>query len=117
MNNLCFPLIQLKSKFFTWKLELLRLVCIHMIVKHNFPKEHLPLTLEARLGSQAPGSEVPTLQVSLPGSLCAQYVWEPVQQEDKALPSWDSCSYGDGCNKEGDILAVSLRSWCLIGSE
>ena len=88
-----------------------------MIVKHNFPKEHLPLTLEARLGSQAPGSEVPTLQVSLPGSLCAQYVWEPVQQEDKVLPSWDSCSYGDGCNKEGDILAVSLRSWCLIGSE
>ena len=59
---------------------------------------------------------MPTLQVSLPRSLCAQYVWEPVQQEDKALPSWDSCSYGDGCDKEGDILAVSLRSWCLMGS-
>ena len=59
---------------------------------------------------------MPTLQVFLPRSLCARYVWEPVQQEDKALPSWDSCSYGDGCDKEDDILAVSLRSWCLMGS-
>ena len=44
-------------------------------------------------------------------------MWEPVQQEDKALPSWDSCSYGNGCDKEGDILAGSLRSWCLLGTE
>ena len=88
-----------------------------MIVKYNLPKEHLPLTLEAKLGSQAPGSEMPTLWVVLPRSLCARYVWQPVQQEDKALPSQDSCSYGDECDKEGDILAVSLRSWCLMGSE
>ena len=88
-----------------------------MIVKYNLPKEHLPLTLEAKLGSQAPGSEMPTLWVFLPRSLCARYVWQPVQQEDKALPSQDSCSYGDECDKEGDILAVSLRSWCLMGSE
>ena len=86
-----------------------------MIVKHNLPNEDLALTLEVKLGSQAPESDTPTMWVwpvalSLPRSLCAQYMWEPVQQEEKALPSWDSCSYGDGCDKEGDILAVSLRS-------
>ena len=40
-----------------------------------------------------------------------------MQQEDKALPSRGSCSYGDRYDKEGDILAASLRSWRLTRSE
>ena len=35
-----------------------------MIVIHSLPKEHLPLTPEARLGIQALRSEMPTLLVS-----------------------------------------------------
>ena len=34
-------------------------------------------------------------------------MWEPVQQEDKALPSQGSCSYGDGCDKVG----MRVTSW------
>ena len=69
-RTFCFPFPGFKSHCIIWKLEILiNHVCIHMIVKHNLPKERLPLTLEARLGSQAPGSETPTLQISLPRSL------------------------------------------------
>ena len=49
-----------------------------MIVKHNLPKEHLPLTLEARLGSQAPGSEMPTQLVSTVAGLPAQVSMYPM---------------------------------------
>ena len=122
-RTFCFPFPGFKSHCIIWKLEILiNHVCIHMIVRHSLPEEHLPLVQEARLGSRAPSQRCPLcwglqLLVSLPRSLCLQYVWEPVQQEDKALPSQGSCFYGDRYDKEGDILASSLRSWCLTGSE
>ena len=50
-----------------------------MIVKHNLPKEHLPLTLEARLGSQAPGSETPSLLVLPVAGLPAQVSVCPIR--------------------------------------
>ena len=70
-----------------------------MIVIYSLPKEHLPLTPEVRLGNRAPGSEMPSLLVSPVASIPAQV--SCVQQEDKALPLRGSCSYGDGCDKEG----------------
>ena len=51
----------ISQKCTTWKLEILRPVCTHVIVVRSLPKEHLPLTPEARLGSRAPGSEMTTL--------------------------------------------------------
>ncbi|CAN0562508.1 unnamed protein product [Rangifer tarandus platyrhynchus] len=41
-------------------------------------------------------------------SLCARYVWEPVRQEDKALPSRGSWSYGEDVTKKTESIQVTL---------
>ena len=48
-RTICVPFPQLKSKSVSiWKLEMLRPVCIHVIVMLGLPEEHLPLTPEGR---------------------------------------------------------------------
>ena len=85
-----------------------------MIVIPSLLQEHLPLTREASLGSQKASSEMPSLLVSpVAGvtaqvSMCLIRVWESVQQEDKALPSWGSCSYGEDVTERE---VGGLTSW------
>ena len=78
---------------------------------HSLPQEHLPLTPEARLGSRAPRSETPSLLVSPVAGLPAQVSMCPIcvgalRQEDKALPSRGSFSYGEDVTERG-----GLTSW------
>ena len=117
-----FPLPQHKSKYTTWKLEILTPVCTHAIVLCSLPKEHLPLTPEARLRSRAPGSEMTTLQVSPVAGLSAQVFMCPIcvgacAAGGQALILWGSCSYGNRSDREGGILTPSVRRWCLMGPE
>ena len=113
--------IRLKSKCIIYKLEILRSVCIQLIVMHSLPQEHLPLTPEARLGSRAPRSETPSLLVSPVAGLPAQVSMSPIHVGACAAGGQGPALTGllflwEGCDKEGDILA-SLRSSCLMGSE
>ena len=120
-RTFCFPLSGFKSKYIIWKLEILRPVCIHMIVMHSLTEEHLSLVQEARLGSQAPGSETPILLVLPVAGLPAQVSMSPILVGVCAAGGQGPALTGllflwGGCDKEGDILA-SLRSCCLTGSE
>ena len=92
-----------------------------MIVIHSLPKEHLPLTPKARLGIQAPRSEMPILLVSPVAGLPVQVSMCPIHVGASAAggqgPAFMGLLLWGECDKEGDFLAVSLRSWCLLGSE
>ena len=95
-----------------------------MIVIHSLPKEHLPLTPEVRLGNWAPGSEMPSLLVSPVAGLPAQVSMCPICVGACAAGGQGPAFTGllflwGGCDRErwADILAASLRSWCLMGSE
>ena len=112
----------ISQKCTTWKLEILRPVCTHVIIMCSLSKEHLLLAPEARLGSRALRSEMPTLLVSPVAGLTAQV--------SMCLICVGACAAGGqglafmgllflwgGCDREGDILAPSLRSWYLTGSE
>ena len=78
LRTFCFPFPGFKSNCIVWKLEILRPVCIHMIVMHSLTEEHLSLVQEARLGSQAPGSETPILLVLPVAGLPAQVSMCPI---------------------------------------
>ena len=90
----------------------------------QFAKQHLPLAPEVRLGSRAPGSEMPTLLVSPVAGLPAQVSMCPMHVGACATGEQGHAITGllflwGGCDRErwADILAASLRSWCLMGSE
>ena len=87
----------------------------------SLSKEHLLLAPEARLGSRAPGSEMPTLLVSPVAGLTSQVSMCPIRVGACAAGGQGPALVGllflwGGCDR-GDILAPSLRSWCLTGSE
>ena len=96
--------------------------CLYPCDYHgSLSKEYLPLA-PARLGIRAPGSQTSPLLVSPVAGLPAQVSMCPIRVGACAAGGQGPVFTGllflwGGCDKQGDILSPSLRSWCLTGSE